>query len=232
MAELDGLPVEGESLEVEMSAPSFPDAELARDVSLPTETSDTSGPSSFVLDLLGLAAKAIVVAVVIKLLLVQVFWIPSESMYDTLEVGDRVAVNKLAYRFGNVGRGNVVVFDLEPRADESLPSTAVRTVAEAIGLRTPQSDLIKRVIALPGESIEVRDNTVFIDGVALVEPYAIWDGQNPTFGPEVIPDGTVFVMGDNRSHSRDSRIFGPVPQDRIIGRAFVVLWPVANWSGL
>jgi signal peptidase I len=232
MAELDGLPIEGESLEVEMSAPSFPDAELASDVSLPTETSDKSDPSGFVLDLLGLAAKAIVVAVVIKLLLVQVFWIPSESMYDTLEVGDRVAVNKLAYRFGNVGRGNVVVFDLEPRADESLPSAAVRTVAEAIGLRTPQSDLIKRVIALPGESIEVRDNTVFIDGVALVEPYAIWDGQNPTFGPEVVPDGKVFVMGDNRSHSRDSRIFGPVPQDRIIGRAFVVLWPVANWSGL
>jgi len=232
VADPDGHPVEGEAQDLEMSAPSFPDAEFVSDVGVqPDAPKENDGPGFF-LDLLGLAAKAILVAVVIKLLLVQVFWIPSESMYDTLEVGDRVAVNKLAYRLGSVGRGNVVVFDLEPRAAESLPSAAVRTVAEAVGLRTPQSDLIKRVIALPGESIEVRDNTVFIDGVALVEPYAIWDGANPAFGPEVIPEGTVFVMGDNRSHSRDSRIFGPIPQDRIIGRAFVVLWPVANWSGL
>ncbi len=232
MAEFDGQPAQGESLDVEVSALSFPDAEPPRDSVASPGPSEKSERPGFFVDLLGLAAKAIVVAVIIKLLLVQVFWIPSESMYDTLEVGDRVAVNKLAYRFGNVGRGNVVVFDLEPRRGESLPSAAVRTVAEAIGLRTPQSDLIKRVIGLPGESIEVRDNTVFVDGVALVEPYAIWDGANPTFGPEVVPEGTVFVMGDNRSHSRDSRVFGPVPQDRIIGRAFVVLWPVANWSGL
>ena len=196
------------------------------------ESDDNPNKPGFLLDLLSLAIKAVAVAVIIKLLLVQVFWIPSESMLDTLEVGDRVAVNKLAYRIGDINRGHVVVFDLTPRTGESLPSAVVRTVAEAVGISTPQSDLIKRVIGLPGESVEVRDETVFIDGIALDEPYAIWDGPSPDFGPQVVPDGEVFVMGDNRNHSRDSRVFGTVPEQRIIGRAFVILWPFSNWSGL
>lgn len=197
-----------------------------------SESDDKADKTGFLVDLLSLAIKAVAVAVIIKLVLVQVFWIPSESMLDTLEVGDRVAVNKLAYRIGDIDRGHVVVFDLTPRTGESLPSTVVRTVAEAVGISTPQSDLIKRVIGLPGESIEVRDQTVFIDGVALDEPYAVWDGPSPDFGPQLVPDGEVFVMGDNRNHSRDSRVFGTVPEQRIIGRAFVILWPFSNWSGL
>jgi signal peptidase I len=178
---------------------------------------------------------ALVVAVLIKTFLIQAFFIPSGSMNDTLLEGDRVMVNKLAYRFGDPARGDVVVFDspMEPDGDgETIFGALVRHVAESLGLSSPDSALIKRIIAIGGETIEIRDNQVFVDGTALDEPYLREGSFMPDYGPFTVPEGQVFVMGDNRSSSSDSRVFGPVDEGEIVGRAFVRVWPPSRWGGL
>jgi signal peptidase I len=178
---------------------------------------------------------ALVVAVLIKTFLVQAFFIPSASMRDTLLEGDRVMVNKLAFRFGEPHHGDVIVFDSpleEHHVGENLLQAAVRNVAEALGLSTPDSALIKRVIALGGDTLEIRDNTIFINGGALDEPYLTRAVRMADFGPIEIPANHVFVMGDNRNQSEDSRFFGPIHESSIIGRAFVRVWPPSRWGGL
>lgn len=178
---------------------------------------------------------ALVVAVIIKTFLIQAFYIPSASMRDTLLEGDRVMVNKLAYRFGEPSGGDVIVFDspLDPDGEsESFFGAIVRHIGEALGLSTPDSALIKRVIATEGQIIEISSNTVLIDGTAIDEPYLRNRVQMGDFGPFTVPDGHVFVMGDNRNQSEDSRRFGPVSVDDIIGRAFVRVWPPSRWGGL
>lgn len=153
---------------------------------------------------------AIVVALVVRTFLLQAFSIPSGSMESTLEVSDRLLVNKLSYQFGDVERGDIVVF-FKP---ESLAS--------------PYDDLIKRVIGLPGDTVEGRDNQVFINGEALVEPYLDADVVIRDFAPVEVPVDHVFVMGDNRSNSSDSRVFGPINIDRIEGEAFLRYWPLSR----
>lgn len=153
---------------------------------------------------------AIVVALVVRTFLLQAFSIPSGSMESTLEVSDRLLVNKLSYQFGDVERGDIVVF-FKP---ESLAS--------------PYDDLIKRVIGLPGDTVEGRGNQVFINGEALVEPYLDADVVIRDFAPVEVPVDHVFVMGDNRSNSSDSRVFGPINIDRIEGEAFLRYWPLSR----
>ena len=179
-----------------------------------------------------LMALALVIAIVIKTFLIQAFFIPSGSMEDTLAVDDRILVNKLAFQFGDPERGDVVVFDSGRRRDEAVFEAVRRNIAEAVGLSAPDSDFIKRVIALPGEEIEIRDNTVFIDGVAKTEPYLRIGSDMADFGPERIPADHYFMMGDHRNLSSDSRVNGPVHIDRFVGRAFVIVWPPGNWGGL
>jgi signal peptidase I len=158
---------------------------------------------------------ALLVAFLIKTFLFQAFYIPSESMEPTLVDRDRVIVNKLSYRLHDVNRGDLVVFDRPP----SEPPTEV-------------DELIKRVIALPGETIEARDGEIYIDGRLLSEPYLRTPASSGNFGPVTVPDGHVFVMGDNRMNSRDSRVFGPIDQDLIVGRAFVRVWPLGRLAFL
>lgn len=180
---------------------------------------------------------ALAVAIVIKTFLFQAFYIPSSSMEDTLQIDDRVLVVKFEYQFGDVSRGDVIVFD-DPRggfddATESVMDSAVRNVLESIGLRTPRSEFIKRVIGLPGNVVEAREGDVWVDGVRLVESYLADPAyEHPDFGPVVVPDGMYFVMGDNRASSQDSRFFGPIPGDDIVGRAFVIIWPPSRWGGI
>ena len=184
-----------------------------------------------------LVGVALLVAILIKTFLFQAFYIPSGSMENTLEVNDRVLVNKLAYQVGDIQRGDVIVFD-DPRggfgqADETVVDSALRNLLESIGLSAPRSEFIKRVIGLPGETVEGRDGVVTIDGVPLDEPY-LKDPSAPIapFGPIKVPSHALFVMGDNRSESQDSRFFGPIPTEDVVGNAFVIIWPPSRWGGL
>lgn len=210
---------------------------VAVDTAIPDEPAEDNNKTkkrqrSFWRELPVLVLIALVLAVIIKTFLVQAFFIPSESMVDTLEINDRVLVNKLSYRFGDVARGQVVVFEPESAEEESLPTVVLRNIGESIGLSTPDSDLIKRVIGMPGETLEIKNNKVFIDGTAIDEPYLADDVSMRRFGPEVIPPDHFFVMGDNRGSSLDSRSTGPIHGDRIVGRAFVIIWPPSRWNGL
>ena len=178
---------------------------------------------------------ALVIAVLIKTFLVQPFWIPSESMLDTIHVNDRVMVNKLAYQLGEPERGDVVVFrdPGEPEIEESIPEAVIRSVLEAVGVRTRgRDDLIKRIIGLPGDIITISENQVHVDGVAISEPYLGDEVTMPDAGPFEVGDDEVFVMGDNREFSFDSRRFGNIELDALVGRAFVIIWPPSNFGGL
>ncbi len=169
---------------------------------------------------------ALVVALVVKTFLFQAFYIPSASMEPTLEKGDRVLVNKVSYDLHDVHRGDVIVFELDP--DEVGPD----------GIK----DLIKRVIGLPGDVIESRDGVVYVNDHALDEPYLAdgmvtgdpEDSRNPAIDRQTVPDDHVFVLGDNRSNSADSRYpnRGPIPIDTIVGRAFILVWPPGDMGTL
>ncbi len=194
----------------------------------------TSETKSFLRELPLLVLVALAIAVIIKTFIVQAFWIPSGSMESTLMVDDRVLVNKLTYRFGDFERGDIIVFD-DPRGlapPESIAESLLRNLAESVGLSTPKSEFIKRIVALPGETVEIRNGAVHIDGEPLQEPYVHPRSNMPNFGPEEIPPGYLFVMGDNRNSSQDSRVFGPVAEESVVGRAFTILWPTDRWSGL
>lgn len=160
---------------------------------------------------------ALVVALGVRTFLLAHFVVEGSSMYSTLETGDRVFVNKVSYRLHDPNRGDVVVLH------------------EIRG--TTERDLIKRVIAVGGEEVEMRSCEVRIGGQLLIEPYLDPTVVTPgncggDFGPILVPEGTVFVMGDNRAGSQDSRTLGPVLNDDIVGRAFVVFWPRSNWQWL
>ncbi len=161
---------------------------------------------------------AFLAALIIRGLLFQAFYIPSSSMENTLMIGDRVLVNKVSYHMHSVHRGDIVVFQ-KPKTAQ-----AQRCYSEP-GIQ----DLIKRVIGLPGDKIEMSDGTVQINGARLVEPY-IRAGSAPgdAIPQQVIPQGSVFVMGDNREVSRDSRCAGPIPKKDIVGRAFIIMWPPSS----
>lgn len=165
-------------------------------------------------------------AFLIRTFVLAQYYIDGPSMKTTLQPNDRVLVNKLSYRLHDVNRGDVVVFDR---------ITVDGTVVQ-------HDDLIKRVIALEGETIEINDCVVSIDGRVLEEPYldpAFLGETRPAdrcrivdMAPQVVPEDRVFVMGDNRHDSQDSREFGPIEVDLIRGRAFVVIWPSSAWRWL
>lgn len=182
---------------------------------------------------------ALVVALVVKTFFVQAFYIPSESMEPTLAVGDRVFVNKVVYDLGDITRGDVIVFgNPHPGQDtERGPIGAFLSwLGEGIGFAQPEDeDFIKRVVGLPGETVEISDNVVYIDGEPLEEPYLTDDAKlhNGEYPLKQVPDDTLFVMGDNRGNSADSRYgLGFVPVEKVIGRAFVVIWPPEDMGGI
>jgi signal peptidase I len=160
-------------------------------------------------------------------------------MEPTLVRGDRVLVCRICVRVGDVSRGDVIVFadpDPEPHADDGFVRDAVRWLAEGVGVAQPEDeDFIKRVVGLPGDVVEIRRGNVFIDGERIDEPYLDPREDTRDFPPRTVPDGMLFVMGDNRLVSGDSRFDPPtgvglVPEDRVIGVAFVRVWPPARWG--
>ena len=151
---------------------------------------------------------ALALALIVKTFLFQAFFIPSPSMVPTLEVHDRVLVNKLSYKLHDVNRGDVVVFERPPNDTGTI------------------RDLIKRVVAVGGDTIESKGNTLYVNDQPVKEPYVKTENIGTAVSRRTIPEGQVFVMGDNRTNSSDSRVFGPIDQDRIVGRAFVKIWPL------
>jgi signal peptidase I len=191
-------------------------------------------PRSFVLELPGLLLGALIIAVLLKTFVVQPFYIPSESMLETLQVNDRVMVSKLSYRVGGIERGDVVVFETGPEVEMSAAESVVNAVLDALGIRSSgQEDLIKRVIALGGDRVEIEDNQVFVNDSALYEPY-ISDPAMPDMALQTIPEGMIWVMGDHRCGgcSQDSRFIGPIPVGDVIGKAVVRIWPLDRVGGL
>jgi signal peptidase I len=181
-----------------------------------------------------LTLSALVIAILIKTFFVQAFFIPSGSMEPTLMPGDRILVNRLAYRFGHIERGDIIVFaDPSPAPQHrGVIGGVVHWLGEGVGVVRPANDdFIKRVIALPGETWEIRDGVTYVDGVKLDEPYVNHaEPDTRSFGPETVPGGMLFVMGDNRLHSGDSRFpppggLGYIPIDKVIGQAFVTIYP-------
>lgn len=216
----------------EEERPEIPEEEKPKEEEREEKKHERRGPLHFLRELPGLVLIALVLALLIKSFLVQAFFIPSQSMDPTLEVGDRVLVNKMIYRIRDPHRSEVIVFvnpDLvEP--DRNPLAAAWHWITEGLGLSTdPEKDFIKRVIALPGETVELKQGHVFVDGDMLEEPYADLDGSD--YDPFKVPPDTLFVMGDNRGNSQDSRSFGPIPRDKVVGKAFVLVWPPsrAGW---
>lgn len=199
----------------------------------PAEPPAKPGPAAFLLELPGLLLAALVVAVLIKTFVVQPFYIPSESMVHTLEINDRVMVSKLSYRFGEIERGDIVVFETGPEVVRTVPEAAVQAVLDALGVTEPgEEDLIKRVIAIGGDTVSIRDNQVHVNGSAIAEPYLHEGTQMADMQERTIEPGFIWVMGDNRNESSDSRVFGPVPIDDVIGHALVRIWPLDRVGGL
>jgi signal peptidase I len=197
---------------------------------------------------------AFIIAVIIKTFLAQAFFIPSESMVPTLRIGDRVLVEKVSYRLGAPERGQVIVFAKDVLGEvPDLPwhQDARNFLRELLGLPTgKEEDYIKRIVAVGGDTLRYfgTPRQLEINGQAIDEPYIKGDRDRSSQdftsrdcqrfdmavegGACVVPDDQVFVMGDNRANSADSRSFGPVPEDKIIGRAFVVIWPPKDIGGI
>jgi signal peptidase I len=193
---------------------------------------------SFLRELPILILIAFGLALILKTFVVQAFYIPSESMLPTLQVEDRVLVNKLVYRFRDPRRGEIIVFIAEHDREERSFWQRVRSfLTEGLGVTTPaERDFIKRVVGLPGETVEVdEEGNVFVTPVdgerfRLDEPY-IENADPSSFGPTTVPEDGYFVMGDNRPASSDSRSdLGAVRRTDIIGKAFVRIWPPGRFG--
>jgi signal peptidase I len=152
---------------------------------------------------------AFILALVIRAFFVQVFWIPSSSMEPTLDIQDRIIVNKVTYHFREPRRQEVVVF---------------REVAPE---GSPKRDIIKRVMGLSGEVLQVKDGVIFIDGKKVLESHPMHN-DFADFGPVAIPEDHYFVMGDNRPASADSRFWGFLPKENLIGPAILRIWPISK----
>ena len=196
---------------------------------------------SFGRELLTIVVAAAVLTLLVKALVVQVYRIPSGSMENTLQVGDRVLVNKVVYHFRGIARGDVIVFSGQdswgPDAPPPSSDPVVRIfddVLSGIGLQDNQTYYIKRVIGLPGDHVACcTDGKVTVNGVPLSEGSYVYPGNPPSTVKfsEVVPSGHLWVMGDHRSDSEDSRYNtsdpggGAIPENQVVGRAFLIIWP-------
>jgi signal peptidase I len=204
---------------------------------------------NFWLELLTLGAIALVLALLIKSFLVQAFFIPTGSMQDTLEINDRVLINKVVYHLRSIDRGDIVVFDgsgswdfNSPPSSSSIFSKAADELEGIVGVSHDSSIYIKRVIGLPGDRVACCNSKgqVTVNGVGLSEGSYLYPGDKPSDQSfhVTVPPGDLWVMGDDRHISWDSRGHmgdpggGAIPQSAVLGRAFVIIWPPSRWGFL
>jgi signal peptidase I len=185
-----------------------------------------------VIELLLLLVVALVILWLTRTFVGQAFSIPSQSMEPQLRLDDRMLVSKLAYDLHDPRRGDIVVFD----APKGAPNRADRASAPVRLLRRlflPSArEYVKRVLALPGERVEARGGHVLVNGNVLIEPYLPPGTVTDDFEARVVPEGRLWVMGDNRAASPDSRDFGPIRRSSVVGRAVLRVWPVQRISFL
>jgi signal peptidase I len=195
------------------------------------------GAGSFFRELPLLLLIAFLLAFLLRTFVLQVFYIPSSSMEPTLQIDDRMVVEKITYRFREPIRGEVVVFEgdelglVDP--DASITNRVVRGVGQFLGV-VPASarDFVKRVIGLPGDEVLIEDGQVYVNGVPLDEPYVVFD-DGSDYGPVTVPEDHLFFLGDNRPNSSDSRrSLGFVPRDHVVGRSAVIIWPFDHAGSL
>jgi signal peptidase I len=164
-----------------------------------------------VLEIVVIVAAAFAIAMLVQAFLIKPFTIHQVSMEPTLIEGDRILINRLSYHFREPKNGDVIVFHSPVTAGE---------------------DLVKRVIAVGGDTVSVADGKLYVNGVVQNEPYLMEQNFAGEFPETRIPDGQLFVLGDNRNNSGDSRFFGPIDKKSVLGCAFVVYWPIGHWRGL
>ena len=155
-------------------------------------------------EVLEVVVIAVVLALVIRFFVVEPFYIPSESMLPTLEVNDRIIVSKVNYYFTSPERGEILVFKYPLDLSQNF---------------------VKRLIAVGGETVELKNSVLYINGEAVPEDYLPPDLRYSNFGPVEVPEGHFFMMGDNRNSSSDSRTWGYVDEELLIGRAMLIIWP-------
>ena len=194
-----------------------------------------------------LVGVALALTLVVRLFVGQAYYIPSGSMQPTLTVGDRVIVSRLAVRFGDVQRGDVVVFDgrgsfipVQSPTDGGLPMRVAQAIGTPLGISPSERDYVKRVIGLPGDRVVCcTSGRLTVNGVPLEEPY-VMPGDAASSQPfdVLVPAGRLWVMGDHRSNSADSRSHlgdpggGTVPLDRVVGEVALRFWPVRDLGPL
>ena len=179
------------------------------------ESVKTSTEENPVVEIVKTLATAFILAIGIRTLVAEARYIPSSSMEPTLEINDRLIIEKVSYYFTSPQRGDVVVFSPTDKLKEQNFKDA----------------FIKRVIGLPGETIEVRDGKVYVNGEAIREKY-IEEAPDYNYGPETVPENQYLVLGDNRNNSYDSHYWGFVPRKNLIGRAIVRFWPFDRLGSL
>jgi signal peptidase I len=189
------------------------------------EAAAAEGKSNrWIIELVGVVVVALVVAFLLRTFVIATYSIPSGSMEPTLQVGDRIVVDKLSYHLHGVDHGNIIVFSTPPKENCAGP---------------PVADLVKRVIALPGETISLSGGNVLINGRLLAEPWLPASQRGRTYpGPSPaayalhhefkVPSGDVYVMGDNRTLSCDSRYWGPISESTIVGKVDLRIWPLSR----
>jgi signal peptidase I len=204
---------------------------------------------SFWRELPVLIVVALVLALVIKTYVIQAFYIPSASMENTLDIGDRILINKLVYDFRGIHRGDVVVFDgsgswdpVAPPASPNIFSRVWGDIEGIVGISHDSTIYIKRVIGLPGDHVKCCNakGQVTVNGVPLSEKSYLYPGNAPSAQPFsiTVPQGRLWVMGDHRAVSYDSRGHmgdpggGTIAESAVLGRAFVIIWPPSRWGFL